>query len=65
MCEECAPYLPVAILIGCSGFGDSVGHVEDAESDNIQEIIFLGSILMWNDAAVCSGRMELNVFVRY
>ena len=52
VCEECAPYLPVARLIGRSSFGYSLGFVEDAASDNIQEIISLGGSLMWNDAAV-------------
>ena len=56
---------PVARLIGRSGFGDSFGCVEDAASDNTQEIIFLGGGLVWNDAAVCGGRMELNILKRY
>ena len=46
-------------MLGISGFGDSFGCVEDAASDNTQEIISLGGSLMWNDAAVCGGRMEL------
>ena len=51
-------------MLGHSGFGDYFGHVEDAASYNIQEIIFLSISLMWNDAAVYGGRMELNFFVR-
>ena len=64
MCEECVTYLPVAIQIGCSGFGDSFGRVEDYASNNIQEIIFLGSSLMWKNSDVCGGRMELKILVR-
>ena len=52
MREESAPYLPVARMLGSSSFGDSLGCVEDAASENIQEIISLGGSLMWNDAAV-------------
>ena len=59
MIEECAPPIPVARLLGCSGFGDDVGSVEDTAIDDIQEIIFLGCFLMWNDAAVCCGRIWL------
>ena len=33
-------------------------------SDNIYEVIFWGSGLIWNDAAVCGGRMDLVVVVR-
>ena len=64
MCERFAPSFPVSVILGHSGFGDYFGHVEDAASDNIQEIIFLSISLMWNDAAVYGGRMELNFFVR-
>ena len=31
--------------------------------DDIQEITFLGSCLMWNDTAVCCGRILLTFFV--
>ena len=62
MCEECAPSFPVSILFGYSGFGDSFNCVEDAASENIQGILFLGGSLMWNDAFVCGGIMELNCF---
>ena len=41
---------PVARLIGRSSFGDSIGRVEDASSDNIQDMISLGGIFMWNDS---------------
>ena len=64
MCEECAPSVPVSRLIGCSGFGFSFGRVNNAASNNIQEVISLGRGLMWNDAAVCGARMYLNIFVR-
>ena len=64
VCEECSPSVPVAILIGRSGSGNSSDCVKDAASDNIQEIIFLGSGLMWKDAAVCGGIMEFKILVR-
>ena len=59
MCEKFTPSFLVSILLGCSGFGDFLGIVEDAASDNIQEIIYLGGTLMWNDSDVCGGRIEL------
>ena len=62
MLEECVPPLTVARLLGRSGFGDEVGSVESAASDDIQEITFLGSCLMWNDASVCCGRIWLKCF---
>ena len=52
MFEECAPPIPVSRLIGRSVFGNALGSVEDAASDDIQEITFLGVCLMWNYAAV-------------
>ena len=64
MCEEFSPPIPVARLLGCSGFGYAVGCVEDEASDDIQEIISLGGCLMWNNAAVCGGRVRLDFFVR-
>ena len=64
MCEECAPSVPVSRLICRSGFGDSFGRVNYAASDNTQEVISLGGVLTWNDAAVCGGRMDLNIVVR-
>ena len=59
MFEECALPILVTILLGCSGFVDSVGCVDAAVSDDIQEITFLVGFLMWNDAAVCGGRIWL------
>ena len=50
------PITPVSRILGRSGFGDAVGSVEAAASDDIQEISFLGSCLMWNDADVCCGK---------
>ena len=38
--------------------------MEAAASNDIQEITFLGSYLMWNDAAVCCGKIWLIFFVR-
>ena len=64
MFEEYSPPLPVARLLGRSGFGDAVGSVEAAASDDIQEITSLGSCLMCNNAAVCCGKIWLKIFVR-
>ena len=64
MLEECAPLIPVARLIGRSGFGDDIVSVEAAARNDIQDIRFLGSCLMWNDADVCFGRIWLGFFVR-
>ena len=58
------PHLSQFRLLGYSGFVDAIGSVEAAASDYIQEITFLGSCLMCNDAAVCCGRIWLNFFVR-
>ena len=44
-------------LIGRRGFGDAVGCVEAAASDDIQEIMSLGGCLMWNNIAVFGGRV--------
>ena len=63
MLEKFSPPIPVDRLIGRSGFGDAVGSVEAAAGDDIQEITFLGSCLMWNNAAVCCGRIWLKIFV--
>ena len=63
MFKECAPPIPVYRLIGHSGFGNDVGSVEAAPSDDTQEITFLGGCLVCNDAAVCCGRICLKVFV--
>ena len=52
MFEECAPPIPVSILLGNSGVGDSVESVKTAASDDIQEIMFLDGCLMWHYAAV-------------
>ena len=64
VCKERAPYLPFDRLIGLSVFGGSFVHVEDSDSDNIQEIISLGRNLVWNDSAVCGGRIGLKILVR-
>ena len=62
MFEECALPIPVDRLLGHSGFGDAVGSVNAAASNDIQEITFLGVFLTRNDAAVCGGRIWL-IFV--
>ena len=54
----------MARIIGCSGFGYSLGCVDDGASDNIQEIIYMGVVLMWNDAAVYGRRMGLKILAR-
>ena len=53
---------PVVRLLGCSGFVDSFSRVKNYDSDNKQEIISLGGSLMFNDAAVCGGRMDMICF---
>ena len=63
MLEECLPHFPVSRLIGCSGIGDAVGSVKAVASDDIQEITFMGGYLMWNNSAVCGGRIWLDFFV--
>ena len=63
MFEECAPPIPVVRLLGCSGFGNAVGSVKASASNVIQEIMFLGGCLMWNDATVYGGRFWLNIYV--
>ena len=62
MLEECALPIPVSRLLGHSGFGDAIGSVEAADSNDIEEITFLRSCLMWNNAAVCCGRIWLKFF---
>ena len=64
MFEECSPPLPFARLLDRSGFGDAVGNVKAAAINDIQEITFLGSYLMWNNAAVCCGKMWSKIFTR-
>ena len=63
MFEECEPPIPVARLLGRSGFGNDVGNVEATARNYIQEITFLGGCLMCNDDAVCGGRIWLIFFV--
>ena len=65
MLEECAPPIPVARLLGRSGFGNDVGYVEDDASNDIQEIISLGGCLVWKDSAVYGGRVRLKYFMRF
>ena len=65
VCEECALYVPISRLIGRSGFGYYLGHVDGAISNNNQEIIYLGSGLRWNNADVCGGRKDFKIVMRY
>ena len=64
MCEEFAPSFLVTIMLGRSAFGNCFGHIEDAASDNIQDIIFLGGGLMLNDADLFGGRTKLKILAR-
>ena len=64
MLEECAPHISFSRLLGRSGFGDAVGIVKAIARDDTQEITFLGSCLMWNDAAFCCDKIWLKMFVR-
>ena len=63
MFEECATPIPVARLVGRSGFGSAVRLTKDAVSDDIQDITFLGGCLIWNDAAIYGDRIQLNLFL--
>ena len=47
MSEECVPPISFSRLLGFSGFGNAVGSVKVAASNDIQEIKFLGGCLMW------------------
>ena len=63
MFEECVPPIPVARLLGRSGFGNTVGGVKADARNDTQEIKFLGSCLMWNNATVYCGSIWLKHFV--
>ena len=64
VCKECSPSVSVARMICGSGFDDYFSYVKYDSSNNIQEIISLVSILIFNDAAICGGRMGSKVLVR-
>ena len=57
MFEEYALHITVPRLIGRSGFVGAVASVEAAASNDIQEIMILGSCVLSNDATVCDGRI--------
>ena len=42
----------------------SFGRAKYDASNNIQEVISLGSGLMWNNVTLCGGRMGLKILVR-
>ena len=63
-CEECAPSVLVSRLLCCSEFVDYFIRVNDAASNNIQEVISLVASLMRNDAAVYGGRMNMHIVER-
>ena len=46
-------------MLFIGGVGSSFGRIDNAASDNTQDIIFMVVILMCNDATVCGGIMEL------
>ena len=50
MFEECAPPIPVSILLGHSGIGDAVESVKTAASDDIQDNNVPGRLF---DVALC------------
>ena len=59
----CTIFFPVSRLLGRSSFGGSFGRVDYDASENIQETMILGGVLIWNVAAVCGGRMEFKILV--
>ena len=59
LCKECEPSVPFTRLLGHRGFYNFFSHDKDSANDNIQEIIYMGSGLMWNDANIRGGRMGL------
>ena len=63
MFEEYALHITVPRLIGRSGFVGAVASVEAAASNDIQEIMILGSCVLSNDATVCDGRIRLKFSV--
>ena len=65
MCRECAPSVTVYRIIGCGGFIYYFSCVYDDASKNIQEVISMGRGLIWNDATVYGGRMDMKILVRY
>ena len=64
MGEECELLSQVDRIIDRSGFGDSFGCVEDDDRNNIQEVISLDRVLMWNYASVCGGRRDVKIWAR-
>ena len=62
--KECAPYVPDARLMGRSVFGYSFICVNYFDSYNIQEIIYMSRVLMWDGSAVCGGITVLKIMVR-
>ena len=64
MDEEFALSVPVAILIGRSGFGDYLYTVKDDARKNIQEVISIYVVLIWNNAIICDGSRGEKIWVR-
>ena len=65
MFEECAPPIPVARMLDRGRFDDAVGCVEAAASNDIKEITFLGSCLMYNDATLYDDTIRSSVRLLY
>ena len=65
VCDKFTPYILVTIMIRCSGFGNAVGCVKSAASDDTKEIKSLCGCLMGNNAAFYGGRLWLKPFVRF
>ena len=55
MCEGYVKSAQVARPLGRSSFGDSLVHIVDSASNNIQEVISLGSALMFNTSLYVVG----------
>ena len=52
-------------MIGRSRFGDAVGCVEAAASNDIEEITFLGGCLMYNDVTVYDDTISISIRLLY
>ena len=62
--KEFAPSVTANRLLGRSGFGYYLNNLEDDDSDNIQDVIFMGSGLMWKYSTVFGDRRCVEICVR-
>ena len=62
--KKVVPLVPFSRLLVHSGFGYYFGCVKDDNSNNIQEVISLVIVLIWNYTAVYGGSMVLNIYFR-